>query len=182
MDPIGPNKPDSPQKTRAQHDKKKGEDNTGAAILHGVQVLTQKMDEQTELLKRFERCIEANTAAAKQNNKTSLCYRKNSVIFRKKTSLPLNTLSLKQIQCDNLCTNEAEADLARTRYQYYEFGDKTSKLLAWQIKREENEKTIHSIITDDGKSLFNPHDINREFQLFYEALHKTEHGIENPRS
>lgn len=73
-----------------------------------------------------------------------------------KSEMVLNTLSLKRIQYDNLCTNKAEADLARTNYHYYEFGDKTSKLLAWQIKREETEKTIHSIITDDRRSLFTP--------------------------
>ena len=32
-----------------------------------------------------------------------------------KSEAVLNTLSLKQIQYDNLCTNKAEADLARTR-------------------------------------------------------------------
>lgn len=85
---------------------------------------------------------------------------------RTKSEWALNTLSLKLIQYDNLCTNKAEADLARTRYHYYEFGNKTSKLLAWQIKRKDNEKTTHSIITDDGRSILNPHDINREFQSF----------------
>lgn len=99
-----------------------------------------------------------------------------------KSEMVLNTLSLKRIQYDNLCTNKAEADLARTNYHYYEFGDKTSKLLAWQIKREESEKTIHSIIIDGRRSLFNPHDINHEFQLFYETLYKTEHGIENTKA
>lgn len=44
------------------------------------------------------------------------------------------------------------------------------------------KKTIHSIITNDGRSLFNPHEINREFQLFYETLHKTEHVSENTKA
>lgn len=30
-------------------------------------------------------------------------------------------------------TNKAEAALARTIYHYYEYGNKTGKLLAWQI-------------------------------------------------
>ena len=44
------------------------------------------------------------------------------------------------------------------------------------------KKTIHSIITDDGSFLFNSRDINCEFQLFYETLYKTEHGIENTKA
>ncbi|CAG5871568.1 unnamed protein product [Menidia menidia] len=40
--------------------------------------------------------------------------------------------------------------MARTKYHYYEFGNKTSKLLAWQIKKEDNEKFIQSIKTDDA--------------------------------
>lgn len=43
------------------------EESTGEAILHAVQALTKKMEEQTELLKRFEKRIEANTAATKEN-------------------------------------------------------------------------------------------------------------------
>ena len=44
-----------------------------------------------------------------------------------KREVALNTLCLKRIQCNNICTNKAEADLPRISYQYYEFGDKTIK-------------------------------------------------------
>lgn len=52
----------------------------------------------------------------------------------------LNSLTMKRIQYNNLCTNKAEAALARTNYHYYEYENKTGKLLAWQIKREESDK------------------------------------------
>lgn len=54
------------------------EESTGAAILHAVQALTQKMEEQTELLKRFEKRIEANAAAAKEN-KEEIIKAKNEI-------------------------------------------------------------------------------------------------------
>ena len=50
----------------------------------------------------------------------------------------------------------AEAALNRNKYHYYEYGNKTGKLLGWQIKKEETDKIFHSIITDDGRSLTDP--------------------------
>ena len=91
----------------------------------------------------------------------------------------LNSLTVKQIQYNNLCTTKAEAALARTNYHYYEYGNKTGKLLAWQIKKEESDKIIHSIITDDGRSLTDPWEINAEFQMFYETLYKSEYNTNN---
>lgn len=41
--------------------------NIGATILHAVQALTGKVDEQTELLKRLDKRIEANTMATREN-------------------------------------------------------------------------------------------------------------------
>ena len=38
----------------------------------------------------------------------------------------LNTLTKTRMQYNNLCTNKEEAAMARTRYHYYEFGNKTS--------------------------------------------------------
>ncbi len=39
----------------------------GAAILQAVRALTEKVDEQTDLLKRLDKRIEENTSATKQN-------------------------------------------------------------------------------------------------------------------
>lgn len=41
--------------------------NIGATILHAVQALTGKVDEQTELFKRLDKRIEANTTATREN-------------------------------------------------------------------------------------------------------------------
>ena len=96
-----------------------------------------------------------------------------------KSEETFNVLASKRVQYDNLCTNKAEAALARTNYHYYEFGNKTSKLLAWQIKKEEASKVIHSISTDDGRSLLEPQEINKEFKTFYSTLYTSDHDTQN---
>lgn len=69
--------------------------------------------------------------------------------------------------------------MARTRYHYYEFGNKTSKLLAWQIRKETSEKFIHSILTEDGRLLDDSASINAEFKQFYDNLYKIEQDADN---
>ena len=69
--------------------------------------------------------------------------------------------------------------MARTRYYYYEFGNKTSKLLAWQIRKEKSDKFIHSILTEDGRCLEDSASINAEFKQFYENLYKTGQDEDN---
>ena len=81
-----------------------------------------------------------------------------------------NTLTAKRIEYNNLCTSKAEAALARTNYHYYEYGNKTGKLLAWQIKKEETDRIIDSIVTDGGRVLTSPTEINTEFKDFYQNL------------
>uniref|UniRef100_A0A3B4WXV4 Reverse transcriptase domain-containing protein n=1 Tax=Seriola lalandi dorsalis TaxID=1841481 RepID=A0A3B4WXV4_SERLL len=66
-----------------------------------------------------------------------------------------------------------------TRYHYYEFGNKTSKLLAWQIRKETSDKFIHSILTEDSRLLDKSESINSEFKQFYEDLYKTGQDAEN---
>lgn len=80
---------------------------------------------------------------------------------------------------NNLCTNKEEAAMARTNYHYYEYGNKASKLLAWQIKKEKSDKCIHSILTEDGRHLDNSTAINAEFKKFYENLYKTGQDNDN---
>lgn len=75
---------------------------------------------------------------------------------------------------DNLCTSKAEAAMAKTIYHYYEVGNKTSKLLAWQLKQQDTEKIIQCIQTDDGQNLEGSKDINSEFKKYYEKLYQTE--------
>lgn len=69
--------------------------------------------------------------------------------------------------------------MSRTRYNYYEFGNKKRKLLTRQIKKEATEKHIHCIKTEDGRCLEEPKNINLEFKKYYQALYKSDHDTEN---
>lgn len=89
-----PIKSPNPKKPR-QH-KEKEEDNTRAAILHAVQALTRKMDEQTELLKSFDRRIEANATATREN-------KEEIVVLQKKVS----DLQKENNQLKNECAEQA---------------------------------------------------------------------------
>ena len=53
-----------PKKIKMQNDI---EESTEAVSLYSVQALTKEMEEQTELLKKFEKHIQANMAATKEN-------------------------------------------------------------------------------------------------------------------
>ena len=66
-----------------------------------------------------------------------------------------------------------------TRYHYYEFGNKTSKLLAWQIKKETPDNCRHVILTEGGRLLDNSLSINAEFKQFYKDLYKTGQDADN---
>lgn len=95
-----------------------------------------------------------------------------------KQSKTFSSLKQKRTLYDNLCTSKAEAAMARTKYHYYEFGNKTSKLLAWQLKQEDTGKYIQCIKTDDDQYLEDSKDINLEFKKYYETLYKTEQSTE----
>ena len=71
--------------------------NTNAAILHAVQALTRKMDEQTELLKSFDRRIEANTTATKENREEICVLQKKVDILHRENNL------LKEAHAEQTC-------------------------------------------------------------------------------
>ena len=47
-----------------------------------------------------------------------------------------------------------------TKQKYFEFNDKPHRLLARQLRKQENDRTIHKIKSDKGEILFKPKDIN----------------------
>ncbi|KAK5883614.1 hypothetical protein CesoFtcFv8_019919 [Champsocephalus esox] len=63
-----PTKGPNPKKSKVHGETQMAEDSS-STILQAIQVLSGKMDEQTELLKKFEKRIEANTEGAKENKK-----------------------------------------------------------------------------------------------------------------
>lgn len=76
-----------PNSKKIRHRRESEDVNSGAAILQAVQVLTKKMDEQTELLKSFDRRIEANATAAKENREEICVLQKKIEGLQKENSL-----------------------------------------------------------------------------------------------
>ncbi|KAK2848179.1 hypothetical protein Q7C36_009861 [Tachysurus vachellii] len=73
--------------TKLRHRRESKDVNNGAAILQAVQVLTKKTDEQTELLKSFDRRIESSTTAAKENREEICVLQKKIEGLQKENSL-----------------------------------------------------------------------------------------------
>lgn len=61
-----------------------------------------------------------------------------------------------------------------TKQKYFEFGDKPHKLLARQLQKMENDRTIHKIKSGSGTLLTSSKDINERFRQFYQTLYPSE--------
>uniref|UniRef100_H3A4B6 Endonuclease/exonuclease/phosphatase domain-containing protein n=1 Tax=Latimeria chalumnae TaxID=7897 RepID=H3A4B6_LATCH len=75
-----------------------------------------------------------------------------------------------------LSSSKAERALLRTRSRFYAQGDKASKLLAWQLRREEADRYIPSIKLPDDDVSFSPGAINGAFRSYYSSLYSTQLG------
>jgi len=56
--------------------------------------------------------------------------------------------------------------MLRLNQTFYEQGEKPGKLLAWQIKQLETRKTITSIKNNNGDTIIDPIEINKEFRKY----------------
>lgn len=59
------------------------------------------------------------------------------------------------------------------KQKYFEFGNKPHKLLARQLHKLENDRSIHCIKSISGAPLTLPKDINNRFKQFYESLYSS---------
>ena len=80
-----------------------------------------------------------------------------------------------QSEYNLLSTAHEERRLLKTRHAFYEFGDKASKLLAFQSRQLNNSKMITHIKTPSGSMLHNLKDINDSFVNFYSTLYTSEY-------
>lgn len=58
-----------------------------------------------------------------------------------------------------------------TKQKHFEFNDKPHRLLARQLRKQENDCMIHKIKSDKGEILIKPKDINDRFLQFYKNLY-----------
>lgn len=78
-----------------------------------------------------------------------------------------------QAEFDLILTKEAERLLLRTRGSYYEYGDKASRLLAHQLRRQATSRLITSIKDTHDAIITDPFEINATFNSFYSSLYKS---------
>lgn len=64
-----------------------------------------------------------------------------------------------------------------TKQKDYELGNKPGKLIAYQIKKEQAEKTIKAIYVSENKISYHPQEINQTFFNFYNNLYKLQEGF-----
>ena len=75
----------------------------------------------------------------------------------------------------NICSTHKEEELLlRSRYKYYEQGDKAGRLLAHQLKQESSSHQILQIRTPLGMTT-DPKQINDHFKDYYSSLYASEH-------
>lgn len=63
------------------------------------------------------------------------------------------------------CLQPSEASLIRLKQTFYGYGEKSGRLLAWQIKQLQSSKAINNIYTTAGNLTSDPVDINKTFLL-----------------
>uniref|UniRef100_A0A3Q3BNZ9 Reverse transcriptase domain-containing protein n=1 Tax=Kryptolebias marmoratus TaxID=37003 RepID=A0A3Q3BNZ9_KRYMA len=79
-----------------------------------------------------------------------------------------------KLKYNNMNTYQAERAIIRSKQQFYEFGEKTQKVLAWQLKTEENKRTINAIENPQKTITYNPGEINEAFKKYYSDLYTSQ--------
>ena len=65
----------------------------------------------------------------------------------------------------------------RSKAQWYEEGEKSSKYFFSLEKAKYNAKTCYRLITDKGEELTSPHKILEEQRHFYQSLYSNEEDV-----
>lgn len=79
-------------------------------------------------------------------------------------------LSLKY-EYNNILSAKISKAFLYTKQKYFELGDKPHKMLARQLKKQEQDRTIHKITNNAGEASTDPRDINNQFFQFYPNLY-----------
>ena len=85
-----------------------------------------------------------------------------------------NQILTLKYQLNKILSEKISKAFMFTKQKYFEFGDKPQKLLARQLRKLENERSIHRIKSDTGETLTSHKDINERFQQFYERLYTSQ--------
>ncbi len=89
------------------------------------------------------------------------------------TKIKQELMSLKA-QYEELSTSKAENSLIRLKQSYYDQGEKSGRLLAWQIKKLDANRAVTAIQTRSGTVSTDPQEINDIFTSYYKTLYTSE--------
>ena len=79
-----------------------------------------------------------------------------------------------QSEYNILSTTKAERMLLQSSGQTYEYGDKASRLLSHQLKRQAASRLIHQIKDDSNQIISDPQKINEVFKTYYSMLYTSQ--------
>lgn len=134
-----------------------------------------------ETCKAFSRGLIISFTTSKRRQKNEQCRRLESRLAELEklhisTPSPnlLKELTATRTALNTLLIQDSEHSLKFARQRLYEFGDKPGKFLANLARNRSDSQTIVSITNDNGVRSFDTKSINKEFELFYSTLYKSE--------
>lgn len=87
----------------------------------------------------------------------------------------LNSLKEQRQKLDDLLTYKAEGQLRFANQKYYQYGNRASRLLAFQLRKEQSSRVVHKIkCPNSGKIVCQPKEVAKAFSLYYQELYKEE--------
>lgn len=87
----------------------------------------------------------------------------------------LTILKENRHKLNNLLTYKAEGQLRFTNQKYYEFGNRASRLLAFQLRKLQSNRVVHKIkCPTTGDLSSQPEDVAKSFAKYYQELYKGE--------
>lgn len=91
---------------------------------------------------------------------------------KQRTPLLLQQMRTTKQEIDKIHSEELEKKLRFTRQKYYEAGSKATKLLAWRLRKQQAENTIHEIrVPKSNKTTCTLDGIQKAFETYYKSLY-----------
>ena len=97
-------------------------------------------------------------------------------VYEKSDPQMESELLILRAEYDKLSASRAASSLLRLKQSFFEHGDKSGKLLAWQIRQLETKTSITTIISN-GEDIVDPIEINNAFRGYYIELYDTKSEI-----
>lgn len=101
-------------------------------------------------------------------------------VFRKSDPSLETELLILRAEYNKLSSTRAASSLLTLNQTFYEQGDKSGKLLAWQIKQLEKQTPITNIISNK-KVIVDPSEINNIFKQYYKDLYDAGDEVDSQR-